>query len=348
MNTGFRIGLALGGGGAAALSYGGVLEEFVAAGIPIHCVAGTSAGAVVGAAYAANRLDDFHQVMTSLTRGRLFTLFDPTWGRGGLIDGRRAMDMLSPVIGTDIEDLRIPFAAVATDLDTGEEVVLDRGPVIDAVRASIAIPGVFRPRTIDSRVLVDGGLVNPIPVSVARQMGADFVIAVSILRLRGVIEGDPASALSIQELAPAGDGAARSPEAEVEMVATEQPCEPSLLDVLAKGSAVIQAHIAAARLRDHPPDVFLSPRSEHIGIFELVRCAEAIEIGRVAARKALPGLLAAIEAAQRPPVSKLRSLFVRGAGKASRNLKPLRPHDTNGHEELAGQVATTRTSTQET
>lgn len=315
MKPDFRIGLALGGGGAAALSYVGVLEELAEAGIHVDCVAGTSAGAVVGAAAAARRLEEFREVMTSLTRGRVFTLFDPTWGRGGLIDGRRAMGMLAPLIGNRIEDLEIPFAAIATDLDTGQEVVLDRGPVTEAVRASIAIPGVFRPRTIDSRVLVDGGLVNPIPVSVARRMGADFVIAVSILRLRGVIEGSAESMLLATELGPAAGDGNPSSAGEVQAVAggngngNGKLVEPGMLDVLAKGSAVVQSHIAAARLRDCPPDAFLSPRSENIGIFELMRSAEAVEAGRDVARRALPGLLAAIDKARRQHSSRLRRLF---------------------------------------
>jgi len=316
MSENFRIGLALGGGGAAALSYVGVLEELVAAGIRFHCVAGTSAGAVVGAALAADRLAEFRGVMTSLSRGRVFTLFDPTWGRGGLIDGRRAMDMLTPLIGTDIENFPLRFAAVATDLDTGEEVVLDRGSVIDAVRASIAIPGMFRPRTIEGRVLVDGGLVNPIPVSVARTMEADFVIAVSILRLRGVTEGSAESTLQAHELGPKSDASAQS-----ESASRRSNDNLRMLDVLSKGSAVVQSHIAAARLRDDPPDAFLSPRSEHIGIFDLMRTGEAIEAGREVARRALPDLLASIEKARRQQANPLRRLVQR-AGKARRNLKP--------------------------
>lgn len=305
MKRDLRIGLALGGGGAAALSYVGVLEELSAAGIPIHCIAGTSAGAVVGAATAAGRLEEFRQVMTSLTRGRVFTLFDPTWGRGGLIDGRRAMGMLAPLIGSNIEDLSIGFAAVTTDLDTGEQVVLDRGSATEAVRASIAIPGVFRPRTIDGRVLVDGGLVNPIPVSVARDMGADFVIAISILRLRGVIEGSAESTLKAHELGPTQEEVASK---EPDSAATRRSEDLGMLDVLAKGSAVVQSHIAAARLRDCPPDVFLSPRSEHIGIFELMRGSEAVEVGRAVARRSLPGLLEQISAAQRRHNNPLRRL----------------------------------------
>jgi NTE family protein len=301
----FRIGLALGGGGAAALSYIGVLEELEAAGLRFHCVAGTSAGAVVGAAAAARRLGELRDAMTSLTRGRVFTLFDPTWARGGLIDGRRAMDLLAPIVGTDIEKLPIRFAAVATDLDTGEEVVIDRGPVLEAVRASIAIPGVFRPRTLKGRVLVDGGLVNPIPVSVARRLGADFVIAVSILRLRGVTDGSAESTLQAHELGPASAAEA----AETDHAARSRHDGMRMLDVLAKGSAVVQSHIAAGRLRDDPPDAFLSPRSEHIGIFDLMRTGEAIEAGRDVARRALPDLLPAIDKARRQHANPLRRLW---------------------------------------
>lgn len=304
MKKDFRIGLALGGGGASALSYIGVLEELAAAGLRFHCVAGTSAGAVVGAAMASGQLEQFRDVMTSLTRGRVFTLFDPTWGRGGLIDGRRAMSMLLPMMSGNLEDLPIRMAAVTTDLNTGEEVDLETGSIVEAVRASIAVPGVFRPRTIDGRVLVDGGLVNPIPVSVARRLGADFVIAVSILRLRGVMDGSAESTLKAKELGPS----------QAEKPPQEKPSQANprrersgaarqnalgMLDVMAKGSAVVQSHIAAARLRDCPPDAFLSPRSEHIGIFDLIRSGEAVECGREVARRALPELLLAIEKAKR-------------------------------------------------
>ncbi|MFN2376406.1 MAG: patatin-like phospholipase family protein, partial [Candidatus Binatia bacterium] len=159
--------------------------------------------------------------------------------------------------------------------------------------------------TINGRVLVDGGLVNPIPVSVARSMGADFVIAVSILRLRGVTEGSAESTLQAQELGPAenGDAPALPPPA------AAPRDEPGMLDVLAKGSAVVQSHIAAARLRDCPPDAFLSPRSENIGIFELMRTAEAIESGREVARRALPALLDLLDNARRKHRNPLRRLL---------------------------------------
>jgi NTE family protein len=299
MATGeLRIGLALGGGGAAALSYIGVLEELDAAGVHAQCVAGTSAGAIVGAAYSAGKLSELRDVLTSLTRGRMFKLFDPTWGRGGLMNGRRGMDLVSPMLCGEIEEFPRRFAAVATDLDSGGEVVLDGGAVADAVRASIAIPGVFCPAIVRGRVLVDGGLVNPIPVSVARRIGADFVIAVSILRV-GRMANELAESLRDQD-----DGGCNHAEATVdatsgEEAAGERSCRLGVLDVLSKGSAVVQAHIAAARLRDDPPDAMLVPRSEHIGIFELMRCAEAIELGREAAQRAMPALKASIERSRR-------------------------------------------------
>ncbi len=175
------VGVALSGGGAAGLAHAGVLAELTAAGIPIHCVAGTSAGAMVGAAYAANHLAEFRKTMCGLTRRRVLLLFDPTWPHSGLLGGRRALELIRPYVGERIEDLAHPYAAVATDLQSGAEVVLRHGNVVEAIRASIAIPGLFTPQRWQGRLLVDGGLVNPLPVDVARQLGAQFVIAVSVL-----------------------------------------------------------------------------------------------------------------------------------------------------------------------
>ena len=306
MSEDLHIGLALGGGGAAALSSIGVVEELEEAGIRFDCVAGTSAGAIVGAALASERLPELREALMSLTRARFFKLFDPTWKRGGLMDGRRGMDLVTPYFGEQVEDLPRRFAAVATDLDTGEEVILDRGSTADAVRASIAIPGVFCPHLADGRVLVDGGLVNPIPVNVARAMGADFVVAASILRV-----GSPIVQIA-NEVLDAGTDVAEAAGAAVANTAdaTGTAVQLGVLDVLSKGSAVVQSHIAEARLRVDPPDVFIAPRSEHIGVFELMRSGEAIEIGREAARKALPTILEAIEVArQQHGSSPLRRLI---------------------------------------
>ncbi len=181
----WTIGVALSGGGAAAMAHVGVVEELMAAGITIDCVAGTSAGAMVGAAFAADCLEPFRETMCALTRRAVLRLFDPTWPHAGLLEGRRALELVRPFIGGRIELLPHPFAAVAADLQSGAEVVLRRGSVLEAIRASIAIPGLFTPQRWEGRWLIDGGLVNPLPVDVARQLGAQCVIAVSVLGVPG-------------------------------------------------------------------------------------------------------------------------------------------------------------------
>ena len=162
-----RVGIALGAGSAAALAEIGALEVIARAGIPIHCVAGTSAGAIVGAAFAGGNLSALRAGLEGLSRGRVLRLFDPIWPREGLLQGRRALEFIRPYLGETIEEMKLPYAAIATELRSGDEVLLTRGSVYDAVRASIAIPGIFTPWRVGGRLLVDGGLVNPVPVSAA-------------------------------------------------------------------------------------------------------------------------------------------------------------------------------------
>jgi len=308
----FKIGVALGGGGAAGLAYAGVVKELIAAGIRFDCIAGTSAGSAIGAALAAGRLDEFVEIMTTMSRSRAFRLIDPVWRREGLIGGRRAIEYIESAVGGSdrlVEDLDIPFAAVATDLNTGEEVVIDRGPVTDAIRASIAIPGVFRPHMLEGRVLVDGGLSDPIPVSVARGLGAHFVIGVSILRLRGVLRDAAPLGILAGAVNYPGTPEWPAPDIAEEETPGDEDEPMGILDVLAKGSAVVQAAIAGARLREDPADFFVSPRAEGIGVFELMRMAEAFECGRAAALRALPGLREALSRARRHHANPLWRFF---------------------------------------
>jgi len=264
-----------------------VIQELVAAGIHIDCVAGTSAGAAVGAAFAAGRLDPFCARMVSMTRARLVTSFDPILAGSGLIGGRRAMEYIQPYIGGMIEELPLPYAAVATDLESGEEIVIDRGPVRDAVRASIAIPGILTPKEHDGRFLIDGGLTNPLPTSVARALGADFVIAVTTLPL----DAD-SPAISLREQV--------AREAARERPVDEKRERPGLFDVIAQSSRLIQARIARVRLRESPPDALIRISVTAIGLMEFDRVGEAVEIGRAAARDALPRVLTLMEIAGIP------------------------------------------------
>lgn len=292
-----KIGVALSSGGAAGMAHVGVLEELEKAGIPVSCVAGTSAGAMVGAAYAAGHMEGFRDTMCGLSRSRVLRLFDPTWPRLGLFEGRRALDLIRPYVGERIEDLPLPYAAVATDLRLGTEVVLRRGSVLEAVRASAAVPGLFTPERLSGRLLVDGGLVNPLPVDVARRLGAEFVIAVSVLSLPEgpVVRREQESGLTTQLLARFlerhSDHETEAGHREPAPTEEDQSPELGLLEVLARATSVVQAQVALTRLREEAPDYFLSIPLPQIGIFDFHKSVEAVEAGRLAAR----GILEEIE-----------------------------------------------------
>ncbi len=179
-----KIGLALGSGAARGLAHIGVLDVLQKEGIPIDMVAGTSAGAMIGALYAQSKdIEWIKSLALELKAPKMVSLIDPAIPKSGLIKGRNVKRLLSSYFKGDvkIEQMKIPFACVATDVETGEEMVFDHGPVLDAIRASISIPGIFSVSRWKGRYLVDGALVNPIPIDVLLRMGADFVIAVNVM-----------------------------------------------------------------------------------------------------------------------------------------------------------------------
>lgn len=179
-----KIGLALGSGAARGLAHVGVLAVLQKEGIPIDMIAGTSAGAIAGALYA-HSADTEQMIKQAAELGwkKIAPLIDPSLPKTGLMKGKKIKNLLASYIGGNIKfsDLKIPFACVATDIDTGEEVVIDRGSVPEAIRASISVPAIFTVVKRGDRYLVDGGLVNPVPVSVVKRMGADFIIAVNVM-----------------------------------------------------------------------------------------------------------------------------------------------------------------------
>ena len=178
-----KIGLALGGGAARGLAHIGVLKVLERMGIVPQMIAGTSMGSIIGAIYAKELdVDSLEQYAMEWSRWKTAQLLDPALPRVGLIKGKKVEAILDTYLGEDnFSDLKVPFACVAVDIDTGEEIVIKEGLVASAVRASISIPGIFLPVEWDGRILVDGGLVNPVPVSTVREMGADFIIAVNVL-----------------------------------------------------------------------------------------------------------------------------------------------------------------------
>jgi len=295
------VGVALSSGGAAGLAHIGVLEELRRSGIRVACAAGTSSGAMVGAAYAAGQLAGLRSAMCGLTHRRVLWMLVPTWPHAGLLDGHRPALFIRPYVGKRIEALRLPFAAVATDLQSGRQVVLRQGSVVDAVRASAAIPGLFTPHRCQGRLLVDGGLVNPVPVDVARQLGAHFVIGVSVLGPPddGALHMEEEHGLAAQLLARlharigghnAPQGPAAASVSKRARPATEEG--PGLFDVLSRASTIVQRRIAAGRLRDCPADHLIAIALPEIGVFDFHRAADVIAAGRAAARQALPEIRA--------------------------------------------------------
>ncbi len=184
---GLKFGLALGGGSARGLAHVGVIQVLEAYNIPIDIIAGTSIGSVVGSLYAAGAsIDQLEEAALSMKKSKTFFLMDLALPHSGLISGKRIEEMLNDLALEDktFDDLKIPFAAVATDVESGVEVILNQGKVIDAVRASISIPGIFTPVKYQDYYLVDGGVVNPVPVNVVQRMGADIIFAVSLAKLK--------------------------------------------------------------------------------------------------------------------------------------------------------------------
>jgi len=297
-----KIALVLGSGAARGWAHIGVIRALAEAGIHPTLVCGTSAGAIIGAALAAGRLDALESWIRRLEQFDILNLLDRGLGDGGLINGTKLMDAFAQQIGnTRIEDMELEFAAVATDIENGREVWLKEGPVIRAVRASIAIPGMFSPVCIDDRWLVDGGLVNPVPVSTARALGADFVIAVN---LNGDLVGTPGARRRYARpdtssdnppslLAQARNWLAirrRWPivgKALFSGTGADEKETPGIISVIADSIDIMQDRITRARLAGEPPDVLISPRLGHVGILEFDRAEEVISAGRQCAEREL-------------------------------------------------------------
>lgn len=288
-----RIGLALGSGSARGWAHIGVLEALAQQGIRPDIVAGASIGALVGAAYCGGELEELKSWALSLGRLDVMRMLDWSMSGSGLLHGRRALTLFNERLGSrPIETFSPRFAAVATDLGTGREIWLTQGAVFDAVRASIALPGLFTPVQSEGRWLVDGGLVNPVPVSVCRAMGADVVIAVNlngdILTRRQRSSPLPSTETkAVPE--PATPLPVWNPRAWISFFrdehATGESPPPGLFDVTATSINIMQDRITRSRMAGDPPDWQIAPRLGHIGLMEFYRAQEAIEQGRAATER---------------------------------------------------------------
>lgn len=302
-----RIGLALGSGSARGLAHLGVIRALADAGVEVDCIAGSSIGALIGAIHAAGKLDALEASFQDFDWKRMVSFFDVVLPKSGLIDGARVSELVrSHIHGDAIEALPKPFAAVATDLGNGDEVVIRAGDVIEAVRASISVPGIFTPVRRDGRILVDGGLTNPVPVSAARALGADFVIAVDLNH--EIVAGKNLKPLRHAPAAPNlfsrwVDGYRQSmQELKARLLAREAPGAaqfdrwisaepmPSIFEVLLASINIMETRITQTRLGLDRPDLLIRPPLGHIRFLEFGRAEEIIEIGYASTRQALATL----------------------------------------------------------
>jgi NTE family protein len=297
------IGLALSGGAARGFAHIGVLRTLAAHGIKPDIITGTSIGAVVAGVYAAGDLDAFEAWSRELTRRRVFGYLDFSLAGSGLIGGDRLFRRLETVLqDLTFDDLPVRLAVVATELRTNHEIWLTRGHLADALRASCALPGIFPPSRIGGRWLMDGALVNPLPISAARALGARLVIAVNLNADnfgRGTTiqdHGSDAEDELRRQNAPKGRlGLRGRAERLIKRKFLGTHARPGLSTVMLDAFQVLQDRITRARLAGDPPDVLISPRLSRINLFDFHRAPEVIAIGADAAEKALPAIAEAVE-----------------------------------------------------
>ena len=305
------IGIALGGGAARGWAHIGVLKTLVAAGLEPDIVSGTSIGAVAGACYVTGRLTALEDFACTLTRRRIFGFLDINFAGSGLITGQRLNARLEQHLREfTIEQLERKFIAVATELGTGHEVWLNKGSLVNALQASFALPGIFRPVQINGRWLIDGALVNPIPVSVCRAHGARIVIAVNLsndIFSKGAVihdQGAFGDALALAETVEGTELVGTNGRAAVHLLHRQifgrTNGAPGMSAVMMDAINITQDRIARSRLAGDPPDITIGPKLGDIGLFDFHRACEAIELGARAAEKQIDEIKFAVRALAQP------------------------------------------------
>jgi NTE family protein len=305
-----KNGIALGSGGAKGFAHIGVLNALAQAGIEFDVVAGTSIGALVGAAYAADSLKKLEEASTKIKLTDIPLLLGPTWPKQGLFSGRKVLKLLNEIINVEnIEDLSKPFAAVCVDLKNEEIVTFTSGNLHQAIRASIAIPAVFTPVVFEGKCLVDGGVLEPVPVQAARSLGADFIVAVDLLGSSRLETTEPETKRSLkEEPCPSGTSPVtyylrsiwekKSLEERFNSKGKARRQEPGIIDIIQRTSVITQKRLTAYRLKEYPPDFVIQPPLSHVGILDFHRGNLTIKIGEEAAKAILPKLIEEINRVQ--------------------------------------------------
>jgi NTE family protein len=291
MRRKLRLGLALGSGSARGWAHIGVIRALEERGVKPDIVCGTSVGALVGAAYASGELDRLEKWAGGLAWTTVVRLMDLTWRPGGLIRGTRLFTLFGTIFpDREIDDLPMRYGAVATELQSGRELWLQHGKVLEAARASCAMPGLFTPVIRDGVVLVDGGLVNPVPVSMCRALGAELVVAVDLSwgklgpyrRAKGREAAPRETPGWIDRLGTSWLPRKQKPQDPSIVEPTEMPSIPSMFNVFMTSLDIVETRVARSRLAGEPADVLITPLLPDFATMDFHRAEEAIREGRAA------------------------------------------------------------------
>jgi len=290
-----KVGLALGSGSARGWAHIGAIEAIEEAGIPIHYVAGTSIGAFVGAVYATGDLDSLKQFALQMDWKKVLSYFDVVFPRSGLMDGKKVHELFSiHTKARTFDDFKIPVKMIATDLNGGEKIILDSGNIIESIRASVSVPGVFTPVHLNDKWLVDGGLVDPVPVKVVREMGADIVIAID-LNSGLAIKKPPKKSVEktkqlqkernefINRIASQYNSAERAVKNKINHWFSSSS-KPSIIDVLGSSVGIIEEQITRINLAMDPPDILIQPRLGDLKMFDFDQAERSIKEGYTQAK----------------------------------------------------------------
>lgn len=291
-----KIGLALGSGSARGWAHIGVLEALDDHNIPIDCIAGSSIGAFVGAIYSAGKLDSLKNFALQMDWKMVLSYFDVVFPRTGFLDGKKVHKLFSMhTDATTFDDLTIPVKMIATNLNTGEKVILDSGNIIDAIRASSSIPGVLTPVTRGSEILIDGGTVDPVPVGVAREMGAGIVIAVDlntgligkrhrkkpVKQNRSKSRKIPLIAENefIRRMAKQYENASKSVKSKISNWLMNDKEIPNIMEVMGTSLNIMQEKITRINLAMDPPDILIQPELADLNLFDFTQAERSISEG---------------------------------------------------------------------
>lgn len=300
-----KVGIAFGAGAAKGWAHIGVIKRLEQAGIVPDVIAGASIGALCGGCYAAGKIDDLETFALGLTRRKVFSLMDFSWRGSGLISGNKLGQMLeTELASTQIEDLDRPFMCIATELTTGHEIWLQTGHLATAIRSSYALPGVFKPIYFNNMWLIDGAVVNPIPVSTCRALGARVVIAVNLNTDNfgaGTVVQTPVENGNGSSEMDHADTAEQARTAFLHQLFGDTNSGPGITTVLVAAFNISQDRLARSRLAGDPPDITILPRSPNVGLFDFDKAEESIAAGWEAADRALPDIHQAMVALRPGP-----------------------------------------------